>query len=107
MTTLDAACQILVSGEVQGVGYRYWTRGMAAGLGVTGWARNLADGRVEIHAEGDPAALEALVEACRKGPRSAVVTAVVRSPRRPRGATRFEIRRDGAAPEPAEDPTAP
>ncbi len=42
----------LVRGRVQGVGFRWWTRTRALELGLTGWARNLADGRVEVVAEG-------------------------------------------------------
>jgi acylphosphatase len=60
--------RILVSGRVQGVGYRDWVVRTAQRSGVTGWVRNLKDGRVEIVAAGDEAALDALVEACREGP---------------------------------------
>jgi acylphosphatase len=42
----------LVRGRVQGVGFRFWTRSRALELGLAGWARNLADGRVEVVAEG-------------------------------------------------------
>ncbi|MQA27055.1 MAG: acylphosphatase [Micromonosporaceae bacterium] len=42
----------LVRGRVQGVGFRWWTRRRALELGLAGWARNLADGRVEVVAEG-------------------------------------------------------
>lgn len=38
---------VFIKGGVQGIGYRYWTRKTAQSLGLTGWARNLADGRVE------------------------------------------------------------
>ena len=51
---------IFVSGQVQGVGFRWWTRGRARELGLVGFARNLADGRVEICAQGGPAAIERL-----------------------------------------------
>ncbi|MHA6719576.1 acylphosphatase [Sphingomonas sp. RS6] len=60
--------RILVSGRVQGVGYRDWVVRTAQRSGVTGWVRNLKDGRVEIVAAGEEPALEALVEACRTGP---------------------------------------
>lgn len=49
------------SGRVQGVGFRYTARQIAAGLAVTGYVRNLADGRVELYAEGSPAELSRLL----------------------------------------------
>jgi acylphosphatase len=54
-----------VSGRVQGVGFRWWTRARALELGLSGWAANLDDGRVEVVAEGEPAALDALLAALR------------------------------------------
>ncbi|SEW27367.1 acylphosphatase [Austwickia chelonae] len=51
---------IFVRGRVQGVGFRWWTRSRALELGLVGFARNMADGRVEVCAQGDPAALEQL-----------------------------------------------
>lgn len=68
--------RILVSGLVQGVGYRNWTQEQAQRLGLVGWVRNLSDGRVEIMASGDPGALEALRAACREGPDAAEVFSV-------------------------------
>jgi acylphosphatase len=56
-----------VSGRVQGVGFRWWTRARALELGLSGWAANLDDGRVEVVAEGAPASLEALLAALRSG----------------------------------------
>jgi acylphosphatase len=50
-----------VSGHVQGVGFRWWTRARALELGLVGWARNLDDGRVEVVAEGPRPAAEALL----------------------------------------------
>jgi acylphosphatase len=54
-----------VSGRVQGVGFRWWTRSRALELGLRGSATNLADGRVEVVAEGPEPALRALVELLR------------------------------------------
>jgi acylphosphatase len=68
-----ARVHLLVSGLVQGVFYRQSTVDEARRLGVAGWVRNLADGRVEVEAEGDRAALEGLVAFCRRGPPSARV----------------------------------
>jgi len=52
-----------VRGHVQGVGMRWWIRSRALELGLTGWAKNLDDGRVEVVAEGPRDALEALLAA--------------------------------------------
>ena len=54
-------CTVFVRGHVQGVGFRWWTRARALELGLTGWARNTADGRVEVVAEGPRATVERLV----------------------------------------------
>jgi len=78
---MTETAQIVVSGIVQGVGYRWWTVKQARALSLTGWVRNLYDGRVEILARGAPEALAALERACHEGPRSAHVTQVERSPR--------------------------
>jgi acylphosphatase len=51
-----------VRGHVQGVGFRWWTRARALELGLTGFARNMSDGRVEICAQGPLEAIEALRE---------------------------------------------
>ncbi|MEN8148346.1 MAG: acylphosphatase [Planctomycetota bacterium] len=56
-----------VSGRVQGVWFRASTREEALRLGLTGWVRNLPDGRVEFVAEGDEDAIEALLAWCRSG----------------------------------------
>lgn len=61
-------CRYLVSGRVQGVGYRYFTAREARGLGVTGWVRNLPDGRVEVLAMGETGQLEALLGRLWQGP---------------------------------------
>ncbi|MEE2902806.1 MAG: acylphosphatase [Myxococcota bacterium] len=70
------AIQLLIEGKVQGVGYRAWTKRTAESLGLFGWVRNLTDGRVEIHAEGDAKALKTLTAACEQGPRYAEVLQV-------------------------------
>lgn len=56
-----------VHGRVQGVGFRWWTRSRACELGLAGYARNLADGRVEVVAEGDRDSCERLLAALRSG----------------------------------------
>jgi acylphosphatase len=55
--------RVYYSGQVQGVGFRYTTLHLAEGLAVTGYVRNLDDGRVELLAEGDPAELDRFLEA--------------------------------------------
>ena len=70
------ARRFLVSGRVQGVGFRNFAQGAARETGVTGWARNLDDGRVEVHANGTAAQLEDFEARLRVGPRFADVRAV-------------------------------
>ena len=65
--------KLLVLGRVQGVGYRASVRHEARRLGLRGRAQNLADGSVEVIAEGDPSALAALERWCRRGPAFAQV----------------------------------
>jgi acylphosphatase len=65
--------RLIVSGLVQGVAFRAATVNEARRLGLSGWVRNLPDGRVEAEAEGERAAVEALVAWCRVGPPAARV----------------------------------
>lgn len=62
------AVRVLVSGRVQGVGFRYFVAGEARALGLAGFVRNLRDGRVEMFAGGPPDTIDALIAACRRGP---------------------------------------
>lgn len=71
-----ATQRIFVSGRVQAVGYRDWAVRTGKAAGLTGWVRNLRDGRVEIFASGEDEALAGFVEASREGPESAQVTNV-------------------------------
>ena len=64
---------VWISGLVQGVNFRWYTTERARQRGLAGWVRNLADGRVEAVFEGDPDAVDSLVEWCRTGPRHAEV----------------------------------
>jgi acylphosphatase len=81
--------RLTITGRVQGVGYRMWAERTAAGLGIRGWVRNRADGRVELHAAGTDEAITALIEACRLGPRAAVVTDVSVADAKDDGSTAF------------------
>ncbi len=66
----------MVSGRVQGVFFRNETQAMAYRFNITGWVRNLPDGRVEAVFEGEKPDVDALVEFCRTGPPGAIVTKV-------------------------------
>jgi acylphosphatase len=68
--------RLRITGRVQGVGYRYWAERTAAAFGVRGWVRNRGDGSVEMQATGEDAAIAALIDACRQGPRAAAVSEV-------------------------------
>lgn len=68
-----ARVNIFVAGLVQGVFFRSQTKNKAGELGLFGWVRNLADGRVEILAEGEKDKLEKLIDWAKKGPDSARV----------------------------------
>jgi acylphosphatase len=70
------ARRFLVSGRVQGVGFRYFTHAAAVREGVTGWVRNLDDGRVEALVEGDVPAVDRVEQAIRIGPPGARVDSV-------------------------------
>jgi acylphosphatase len=75
-----SAKRYYISGIVQGVGFRYFAGSVALRLEVAGYARNLADGRVEVYAVGSPAALAALRSELGSGPRAAVVERVAEEP---------------------------
>ena len=78
---------------MQGVGFRWFTHDAAARQGVHGWVRNLPDGRVEVFAEGETSAVDALEAALRRGPAAARVDTFETEEHAPSGRfTEFEIR---------------
>jgi acylphosphatase len=83
----------VVSGRVQGVWFRESCRREADRLGVSGWVRNTPDGSVEIEAEGERAAVEALVGWARRGPQRARVASVRLADLAPRGDSGFVVTR--------------
>jgi acylphosphatase len=76
MTDL-ASVQVIVSGLVQGVYFRDFTSRQALKLGLSGYARNLPEGTVEVQAEGERKRLEKLIDCLRTGPPAARVSEVV------------------------------
>jgi acylphosphatase len=72
---MSAKC-LVIRGQVQAVGFRDWMTARATVLGLSGWVRNRDDGAVEALVAGDPAAVEELLRACRRGPRLARVTSI-------------------------------
>ena len=72
----DRAVPLFISGHVQGVFFRQSTQKQARRLGLSGWVRNLPDGRVEAKVWGDTEAVNALIRWCHTGPANAFVTDV-------------------------------
>ena len=90
------AKRFFVSGTVQGVGFRFFVDRAARRLSLSGYVRNLRDGRVEVYAVGPEAALKGLQEDLDKGPAAAIVTSVAEEDARvdPRYAGAFTIEFD-------------
>jgi DNA ligase D-like protein (predicted 3'-phosphoesterase) len=87
-----SAIRAVVSGAVQGVGFRESTRRRALKLGVLGWVRNEDDGTVAVHAEGEPGAVAELVAFLRRGPRGADVRGIELEDVRVEGHEQFAVR---------------
>ena len=87
------ARRFIIGGRVQGVGFRWFTHDAAEREGIHGWVRNLADGSVEVMAEGDTDAVDRVEAAVRRGPSYARVERFDVEDQVPTGrATGFEIR---------------
>jgi acylphosphatase len=92
VTGPDERCvDLRVTGQVQGVSFRWYAAREATRLGVAGWIRNEPDGSVRAHAEGDEDSVTALVSWCREGPPAARVDDVAVSEVEPSGVTSFDI----------------
>jgi acylphosphatase len=89
---VTVAYRYLVSGRVQGVGYRYFAMRAADALGVTGFVRNLVDGRVEVVGEGPEEVLAEFEQRLRQGPAFSAVEGVERAPIERRGDRGFQVR---------------
>ena len=90
---MRVARRYVVSGRVQGVGFRYFTQAAAVREDVRGWVENLADGRVAIGAEGDADAIARFERDIRRGPPGARVDRVEITPASPDARnTDFSIR---------------
>jgi acylphosphatase len=88
---MTSARRYIISGRVQGVGYRWFARRAAEVHGVAGTARNLPNGTVEVVAVADPAALAAFLEALERGPSGGHVERVVEEPVESPGHSDFRI----------------
>ena len=87
------ARRFLISGRVQGVGFRFFVEARAMAEGVHGWVRNLADGRVEALLEGDQTSVDRVEAALWRGPSGAMVEDVTSETAVPSArATGFSIR---------------
>ena len=82
---------LIISGHVQGVGFRYFCQSQAERLGLFGYARNREDGSVQVEVEGDDEALEKFVMLAHSGPRMAHVTNVELEERTFRNDSDFKI----------------
>ena len=89
---VKSARRWFISGRVQGVGFRYFVRLQAQGLGLAGWTRNLSDGRVEVYAMGNAGALDDLAAALHKGPQLSDVRGVEQLEATPERLSDFEVR---------------
>jgi len=87
-----ARSHVVVHGQVQGVFFRDSCRREAESRNVAGWVTNRPDGAVEAVFEGEPDAVAALVDFCRRGPRGADVGSVDETSEEPEGLTGFRVR---------------
>jgi acylphosphatase len=89
---MDVIFQVMIRGQVQGVGYRAWAEITAVELGVEGWIRNCRDGAVEALFAGSEESVLTMIELCRDGPPGARVVAI---DQREADSTDMALRRPG------------
>jgi acylphosphatase len=86
------ACRLIISGQVQGVGFRYFTQMRANELGLVGWVKNLPNGNVEAYLEGSKSDILRAIKILKRGPSFSYVDSVEEEWRTPSGeATDFRI----------------
>ena len=85
---------ILISGQVQGVGFRWFSKMNASRLGLTGWVRNLSGGDVELEIQGEAGAVEQMLQILAQGPHFSQVAQVRDSPCPLEDEYHFRIRED-------------
>lgn len=88
---MEKAFYALISGRVQGVNFRSFTRKNAKALGLRGYVKNLEDGEVEVEAEGEEEKLKELLELIKKGPRMANVRDFEVEWKEPEGFNDFKV----------------
>ena len=97
-----AVKHILVSGKVQGVGFRRFVQKRARQNSMVGWTRNLSDGRVEIFVEGSDSGMESFIDWVRRGPPGSVVEQMsAEDAARPAPSDEFLVLSDGDQPDEA------
>lgn len=89
----DKAVRAIISGRVQGVNYRNWTKQEAEARGLNGWVLNREDGRVEALFAGPAEGINEMLTACRDGPRAASVDDIETEDAEVPDGRGFEIRR--------------
>ncbi|MBC8257905.1 MAG: acylphosphatase [SAR324 cluster bacterium] len=82
---------LIITGRVQGVGFRYSAKNKADSLGINGHVRNQSDGSVFVTAQGEKAAINIFVQWCHQGPTAAIVHAIEKVPRTPDNFIKFDI----------------
>ncbi|MBE7372373.1 acylphosphatase [Dermacoccus barathri] len=93
MNASPRAVDLTITGHVQGVSFRAYTVDRARELGLIGWVENLDDGSVHVRAQGDPDAVESLVDWCHDGPSAARVDDVEVRDVAPESVDDFSVRR--------------